>query len=373
MNEMREELYIMKKLFLSFSSKDSIFADVIENELMKRLGSQIEITRYEKKVGIFQSFTEFMDSLGTHDFVLSIISDSYLKSDACLYEVGEVLKEHRFNEKMMFVVLKKEDIDLCGQHSIIEQSFAADIYTFEGRIGYLSYWQERDKEERIALGALDNIIGIKEKNRYVIRNKIREYDLPIFLDYIADVRGASLTEFIGNGFADIINRMFPNYLEDFERYEDIQQILVDFIYKISDVTGTEYNQIILKAKTAAHSEGLVVVADKILKNRQRYRIVINGGCISNSVDRNETIVVNNTENDGMYFCAVGDTKSEVVIPMIYNNRVVGAINSEAIACDYYTGDIVSNLIKIGNHLAALLVNKGYWIDAYFDELPYVSI
>lgn len=363
----------MKRIFLSFSSKDVVIADVVEEKIIGILGNQISISRYERQVGVFESFKEFMNSLGEHDYVLIIVSDAYLKSDACLYEMGEVLKMSRFKDKLLFVVIKKEDKKYVDLESYDDGNFEADIYSFEGRVRYLHYWQERDLKELESLGTLNDIIKRKEFDEYAIRNKIRLYDLPEFLNYLSDTKGLSLTELIKVDFKPIVSRMLPEYIDDLYKYNNLVDILYDYIHKISDCTGTDYNQIILKAKTSSHSEGLIVVADKISANKQHYRIVVNGGIISNAVDMNRKMIVDNTEESDIYFRAVIETKSEIVIPMSYNGRVIGAINSESYLVGYYNPDTLYKLGQIADRMATLLINRGYWLDKMIDELPYVSV
>ncbi len=96
-------------LFLSYCSKDESIANIIDNDLHEQIGDILKITRYTRDVGYRESFKEFMNRIGEHDYVLSIVSDSYLKSAACMYEVGEVLNDHNFTEKLLFVVLSEED------------------------------------------------------------------------------------------------------------------------------------------------------------------------------------------------------------------------------------------------------------------------
>lgn len=117
----------MKTLFLSFSSNDVPVVDLIEQKIKGVLGNQIIISRYERKVGYRDSFKQFMESLSNHDYVLSVVSDSYLKSFACLYEVGEALKNKDYEKKLFFVVLSKED----EMYYPPDRTFdvAADIYT----------------------------------------------------------------------------------------------------------------------------------------------------------------------------------------------------------------------------------------------------
>ena len=44
-----------------------------------------------------------MDTIQEHDYVLTVVSDTYLKRQACMYEVGEIIKDHHYKDKLLFV------------------------------------------------------------------------------------------------------------------------------------------------------------------------------------------------------------------------------------------------------------------------------
>lgn len=188
-------------IFLSYCSSDSVIAGIVEESLYKEFGENIKISEYKKDVQYKQSFKEFMDTIQQHEFVLSIISDNYLKSQNCMYEIGEVLKNNQFKEQLLFLVLSQEDRKF---YSDIEKDISAKIYEEEDRIDYIIYWEEeyekrnkkvkKIKSDVAKISSLENLKKIK---------KIYDYDMPDFLKYLSDVKGKSFTEFRQENFGDI--------------------------------------------------------------------------------------------------------------------------------------------------------------------------
>ena len=107
-NELSEETDV-KTIFLSYCQKDSDIADIIDSGLATKLQSKATISRDVRDVGYHESFKRFMRSIHKHDYVVMLLSDHYLKSRNCLYEVVEALKDSRYASKILFVVLTDND------------------------------------------------------------------------------------------------------------------------------------------------------------------------------------------------------------------------------------------------------------------------
>ena len=71
---------------------------------------------------------EFMRSIKEHDFVLSIVSDNYLKSKACMYEIGEIVHTDEFKEKLLFVLVSENEREYYASSS--EAISAAKIFHY---------------------------------------------------------------------------------------------------------------------------------------------------------------------------------------------------------------------------------------------------
>ncbi|MHC1753891.1 MAG: TIR domain-containing protein [Methanosarcina sp.] len=154
-----------KKIFLSYSHKNTSLADEIDDALHIR---GITLTRDIRDVDWSQSFNEFMRDVGDHDIVLMLISDQYLKSLACMFEVIEVMKKSDYKQRIRLVVNEDVCFDLKG-------------------ITYLEYWEEKLKliEEAIEGHCREEIKPLEEEiNEIVfIKKNIME-----FIDTIRDMK-----------------------------------------------------------------------------------------------------------------------------------------------------------------------------------------
>ena len=117
-------------MFLSYCQKDKGIADIIDTKL-PRIERKIEITRDIRAVGYGESFSAFMQTIADKDFVISIVSDRYLKSRNCMYEVCELMRDRRFKEgkekKFMRNVITKLDMAvLKAKIALMQKKEASD-------------------------------------------------------------------------------------------------------------------------------------------------------------------------------------------------------------------------------------------------------
>ncbi len=191
-----------KTLFLSYCQKDSDIANLIEGGLAPHINGKARISRDIRDVEYHESFKKFMQTIESHDFVIMIISDHYLKSGNCMFEVLEVIKDSQFQKKLAFIVLTDEDIQYYQEQNI--PSIGAKVYSLEGQTEYSLYWAKVEKELQDQIEALGDptraIHQIKEK-RIVQRILL---DLLEFMEFIKDAKGLPLSEHIDSGFKNIL-------------------------------------------------------------------------------------------------------------------------------------------------------------------------
>ena len=199
----------VKTVFLSYCQKDKDIADCIDEKIGHILEGKATLSRDIRDVEYHESFKKFMQSIENHDYVISIISDNYLKSRNCMYEMLEVVKDSKFSQRLLFIVLTNEDAKYYKVAPI--QDIGADVYSVSGQAKYSKYWSQMDKELDSEIEEIGNSIyainQIKEKK---IIQKIL-LDLPDFLEFVRDNKGLSLTEHLENDFADMISFMELQY------------------------------------------------------------------------------------------------------------------------------------------------------------------
>lgn len=192
-------------IFLSYCQKDTDIADFLEESMTPYIQGKAKLSRDIRDVEYHESFKRFMQSIEKHDFVISLISDNYLTSRNCMYEMLEVVKDSNFSEKLLFIVLNDED---ARYYKVVPfKSVGADVYTMSGQAKYSKYWSAVDKNLDREIEEIGNptyaITQIKEKR---IVQKIL-LDMPEFLEFVRDNKGISFSEQVANGFADMISFM----------------------------------------------------------------------------------------------------------------------------------------------------------------------
>ena len=194
-----------KTIFLSYCQKDSDIADMIDFRLTDKLTGQVHISKDIRDVAYHESFAKFMNSIEDHDYVITIISNRYLHSRNCMYEVLEVVKDSKFHDKLVFIVLSNEDKQYLG--ASCDEEIGANVYSSSGQTQYSMFWVEEEKRLQQQIEDLGDptyaISQIKEKR---IVQKIL-LDLPEFLEFIKDNKGLSLSEHLAENFESITKFM----------------------------------------------------------------------------------------------------------------------------------------------------------------------
>lgn len=196
--------YENPKLFISYKECDVPIVDLLERVIRDKMDNQIEISRYTQ-INYKESFKQFMNSIQDHDFVLSVVSDSYLRSQACMYEVGETIKDRHYKEKLLFIVLGENERKYYSGNA--PEKISANIYGGAlDRLEYVNYWKnqyeslEKMIKEINDYEATSNAAHELKEIGQIYRNDIGE-----FLDFLADENGMSFARLSENGFKSIID------------------------------------------------------------------------------------------------------------------------------------------------------------------------
>jgi GAF domain-containing protein len=123
-------------------------------------------------------------------------------------------------------------------------------------------------------------------------------------------------------------------------------------------TKTDYNQIFLAA-AADYGSILVAVANSITPGKQEYRLASFGGLLGHSFLNGKIINAANVKNWQNYFNAVGETKSELVVPIVKESLVLGLLNAESEVENHFDGDIVHRVKLLADASAEALVQYGW--------------
>ena len=193
-----------RKIFLSYCQKDSDIADLIEERLTPLVGEDYTISRDIRNVEYGHSFRNFMESIREHEYVIMVLSDRYLKSINCMYEMLETFKDSCYGKRLLFIILSDEDKKYFKMP--VEESIAADLYSIEGQTKYILFWQqEKADTEKLIHQIGDQVLALPHIKRLREITKI-ELGLSEFFEYISDARGLPLKEHLDTDFREILER-----------------------------------------------------------------------------------------------------------------------------------------------------------------------
>lgn len=191
-------------IFLSYCHNDEDLADIICDKLANY--SYLNISRYTTNVPYKGSLRAFMNTLGEHDKVIMIISDQYLKSRACMYEVGKLINLQNFRDKIIFIVCTNFDKQYYKEPP--SENIEAKIYDLHERNQYIIFWENQRKILKEDLDLIESE-SAKAEILEVIRDidKIIINDIGLFMKYLADVKGMSFHEMFEHDFSELLSEL----------------------------------------------------------------------------------------------------------------------------------------------------------------------
>ena len=162
-----------KTIFLSYNWHDGETADRIDRHLSGLSG--VIVKRDVRDIGQWKSIRKFMESIRQQDYAVLIVSDSYLKSKNCMFEVTEIMKEEEYVDRIFPAVV---------EHGIYDPLVRAE---------YIRYWQQECNKLEAAVRGLDPANAVElaaDLKRYKsIASSIGE-----FLSMVADRNNPDIQE-----------------------------------------------------------------------------------------------------------------------------------------------------------------------------------
>lgn len=190
-------------LFISYTECDTPIVNIIEQKIKEKLKDKVKISRYTD-LEYKASFKAFMDTIQDHDFVLTVVSDTYLKRKACMYEVGEIIKDHHYKDKLLFIVLSEDERIYYGENA--PDKIAADIYGgAKAQLQYTNFWKKELMELTDAIQNVNDYEATAEASKELqIIGQIYRKDLGEFMTFLADENGLSFKKMYEEEFDVIV-------------------------------------------------------------------------------------------------------------------------------------------------------------------------
>ncbi|MBN3940473.1 COR domain-containing protein [Nostoc sp. NMS9] len=149
-----------KEIFISYAwgGESEQFVNQLDETLQAK---GIKIIRDKRDLGYKGLIKAFMERIGRGKCAIAVISDKYLKSPNCMFELVQIAKNGEFYDRIFPIVLSD-----------------AQIYKPIARLKYIKHWEEEIKELDEAMKEVGaaNLQGFREEiDQYTeIRNTIAE-------------------------------------------------------------------------------------------------------------------------------------------------------------------------------------------------------
>ncbi len=140
------------KVFISYAwgGESEQIVDIIYPFLNKK---GYNIIRDKINLGYKGNIKTFMQEIGKGDAIVVVISDKYLRSPNCMYEIVQIQQNGELFERIFPIVLAD-----------------ADIYRASKRVQYIKHWETEVKELNESMKGLDDMSVINE-----IQEELSEY------------------------------------------------------------------------------------------------------------------------------------------------------------------------------------------------------
>jgi hypothetical protein len=180
----------MNTIFISYSWNDKIFANELDFTLRQN-GFKTIVD--ERDLNFKADLKQFMTTVKNSDFTITLISDSYLRSKNCLYEVGKLLENNEYKRKTIQIILP-----------------SAKIFDDFEKYNYLAYWNDKIKLLNEKIKENTTIENIE-----LINNDLKDYkeileNLPRFIHFVISEKCFNLENAKESNYRNIINYLNSN-------------------------------------------------------------------------------------------------------------------------------------------------------------------
>jgi hypothetical protein len=173
-----------REIFISYAWGGE--SEQIVNQLDQTFQAKgVTIVRDKRDLGFKGRIKGFMEQLGRGKAVIVVISEKYLKSENCMFELVQIARNGQFSDRIFPIVLAD-----------------AQIYKPVQRIKYVQHWEQQIKELDEAMKSVSsaNLQGFREEiDLYTeIRNTIAE-----LTNIIKDMNTLTPDMHTESGFAEL--------------------------------------------------------------------------------------------------------------------------------------------------------------------------
>lgn len=152
-----------------FVSYNEASATDFVKELKRQTAGQCRLSIYTDDLAAWEKLSDFMKTIRTKDFAVLVITDQYLKSEACLYEITELMKDDNWRSKTMFCVLD------------------SSIYNLDNHFEYIHYWEEKACNLDKRIDTIPNSASAEQNTRLRRLRNVTD-NIGAFLKEVSDAK-----------------------------------------------------------------------------------------------------------------------------------------------------------------------------------------
>lgn len=217
-------------IFLSYSWNNKDQASIIENDFNK-IG--IPLIKDTLNLKYKDSISDYMRGIRNADFALILLSDNYLKSENCMFEALEILKEQDHKERVLPIILS-----------------GTKIFNAKDRIQYIKYWKNRKDSLTEDLKDLDITSSLSSYEDLKTIDKIYN-EIDSFLKFIGDQKTSTLTELKQENYKSIV---------EYLGYEDIT--FIKDLLLITQIQDLNIKEVIIDKHIERFGESYLALSTK---------------------------------------------------------------------------------------------------------------
>lgn len=220
-------------IYISYAwgSESEAIAESVEREFLKR---DLPIIRDKKVLGYKGRIKDFMAQIGRAKYVILVISNKYLRSVNCMFELVQIFKNEHFYERIFPVVLDE-----------------VKIFKTSDRVALMKYWENETESlnhEIKQLKDLSNIQGLTDDLNLntEIRNNIAR-----LTNILKDTNTLTIHQLVSTDFAQLYEAVQKKVQADFKDGADDDAEGTPNISDSGSVTESDGNRITKYVKRMA--------------------------------------------------------------------------------------------------------------------------
>jgi hypothetical protein len=204
----------------------------------------IELHRDSNHIGYGKSIRAFMDEIGAARHVVVVLSDAYLKSEYCMYELREIERNRHFRARVLPIFVT-----------------GTQVFKATDRIAYLKHWEEERNKLNMGLLLIERTYT---KNLNQSLDDYADYRrlMDEFLATLADMNALKEEVHLDTNFAALLDRIRPasppghdaraaRYREPDERYASYMVTQVRAVLQECKPLALALDRATAKARPAA--------------------------------------------------------------------------------------------------------------------------